>query len=422
MNDPIIAQVIFQMFILLLTAKVLGMICNKINFPKVVGEFLAGIIWGPSFIKTIYPKLNSIVFPTQHEQTINTAMGLITLLGFLTMLTLSGTEMIKVDKSVNQKAILHTIINTIVSFVFGFGLLFLIPHDLLSNESSHFNIGFFLSICLMMSALPIISRVLNDWDIASKWNGQFLIVTSIFVDVLGWIILSIGIVIVTSTYSNSNLISVLLNLGLMILALCLLIVIGNKITNKINSKKLDFLFWPLFLGFIVYTYYIANINLYIGGLIFGLIAAKIPKYRMHLKRSLEGFSTEVFVPLFFATVGYHANVLIFKNIEITLFTLIFLLVGLVGKLIPTLILKVSKVKSSWREFWMITLCLNARGGMEIFVAVTGISLGVFNTNMYTVLVTSAVLTSVLCPIVMRWYMNESGQFKKMGKNNLQTTI
>lgn len=90
---------------------------------------------------------------------------------------------------------------------------------------------------------------------------------------------------------------------------------------------------------------------------------------------------------------------------------------MIVKLIPSLILKYYKF--SWNDLWMITLCLNARGGMEIFVATTGLSIGIFNNEMYTVLITTAILTAITCPLVMNMYMQKvKGKHKTTNQKSI----
>ena len=40
---------------IIITARVLGYICQKVGLPTVIGEIAAGIILGPSFLATQFP-------------------------------------------------------------------------------------------------------------------------------------------------------------------------------------------------------------------------------------------------------------------------------------------------------------------------------------------------------------------------------
>ncbi|MEI2369022.1 cation:proton antiporter domain-containing protein, partial [Niallia circulans] len=225
MNDSIIAQVILQMFVLLLTAKVLGFLFKKINCPEVVGEFLAGLIWGPSFMKWMLPNIYNFIFPMKFENLDQTVMGIVTLFGFLTMLSLSGAEMSNFPRKLKWTISWHTLISLLTSIIFGYAILWLMPMVMIKPDIPLFHVGIFISICLMMSAVPIISRVLNDWGIASSKNGQFLLFSTIVVDFVGWILLSIGILITSFQSTKYSVLTITKNVFVMVLGVILLMLI-----------------------------------------------------------------------------------------------------------------------------------------------------------------------------------------------------
>lgn len=400
MNDPIIAKVIFQMFILLLTAKVLGNLFSKIGYPSVIGEFLAGVVWGPSLMKWLFPNTYNFIFPEELGTVDDSVLGIMTILGLLTLLTISGTEINKFPKKMHKMITMHTLLTIVSSFFSGFILLLCVPKILKEDNINSFDLGFFLSICLMMSALPIISRILNDWGIGSSIKGQFLLLSTVTIDLVGWLFLSVGIIFITSHSKQSSLIFLTEKVIVVLLGIIALLFVGRIFLRFLERKKINYLFWPTLLGFCVYTHYILGINIYIGALLFGLAISTIPTSKEKLTKGLDGFSVEVFIPLFFASIGHHGNILIFKDFDIVIFCILLLLSGFIVKLVPTLILRFFNF--SWREIWLISFCLNARGGMEIIIASVGISFGVFNTEMYTVLITVAILTAISCP----WFMNK----------------
>lgn len=402
MNDPIIAKVILQMFVLLITAKILGNLFRKINYPPVVGEFLAGLIWGPSLMKWLMPSIYDFLFPPSMGNTDKTVLGIVTIMGLLTMLSLSGIEIKKFPEKLHKVITWHTFITLCTSFTFGFLLLLILPDVLINENVDLFDLGFFLSICLMMSAIPIISRILNDWGIVSSRNGQFLLLSAVTIDLVGWILLSIGIILATSQSNQLTPLFIIEQITIMLVGILALLIIGRMFMRFLERKKLDYLFWPTFLGFCVYTHFVMEVNIYIGALLFGIVISSIPRSKEKLAKGLEGFPNEVFTPLFFAVMGHHGDMSIFRNVDIIIFFIILLFISVIVKLIPSLVLRFFNY--NWNEFWLITFCLNARGGMEIIIATAGISIGVFNNEMYTILITAAILTAISCPLIMNRYM------------------
>jgi nucleotide-binding universal stress UspA family protein len=59
----------------------------------------------------------------------------------------------------------------------------------------------------------------------------------------------------------------------------------------------------------------------------------------------------------------------------------------------------------FREALAVAFGMNARGGMEIILALLGLSLGVLTPAMYTVIVAVAVITSVMTPPLLTWALS-----------------
>lgn len=49
--------------------------------------------------------------------------------------------------------------------------------------------------------------------------------------------------------------------------------------------------------------------------------------------------------------------------------------------------------------------LNARGVIEVVIALVGLRLGVLTTEMYTIMVLVAIVTSLMAPPTLRWAVN-----------------
>src|SRR5712691_10112741 len=63
-------EVVFlaELLVLMLVGRLLGEAMNRIGQPSVMGQLLAGILLGPSFLGWLWPDLQHWVFPTGKEQ------------------------------------------------------------------------------------------------------------------------------------------------------------------------------------------------------------------------------------------------------------------------------------------------------------------------------------------------------------------
>src|SRR6218665_432825 len=58
-----LAILLLQIITIIVTARVFGFLCKKIGQPSVIGEIIAGIFLGPSFIGMYFPEFSGFLFP-----------------------------------------------------------------------------------------------------------------------------------------------------------------------------------------------------------------------------------------------------------------------------------------------------------------------------------------------------------------------
>ena len=62
MDNALISEVLMQLVILLIAAKSMGLVFEKIKQPKVLGELIAGLLIGPSILGLIDIHNEIIIF------------------------------------------------------------------------------------------------------------------------------------------------------------------------------------------------------------------------------------------------------------------------------------------------------------------------------------------------------------------------
>ena len=79
-----------QIAVLLLAARGLGEVAQRLNQPSVVGEILAGILLGPSLLSSLFPALGSWIMPQTPVQ--GYLLEVVSLLGLMFLLLSTGLE------------------------------------------------------------------------------------------------------------------------------------------------------------------------------------------------------------------------------------------------------------------------------------------------------------------------------------------
>src|SRR5712692_10616500 len=61
--EHVVATFLIEISVLLITAKVLGAITNRLGLGELTGEVITGLLWGPTVIATNWPAFYHDVFP-----------------------------------------------------------------------------------------------------------------------------------------------------------------------------------------------------------------------------------------------------------------------------------------------------------------------------------------------------------------------
>jgi Kef-type K+ transport system membrane component KefB len=105
--------------------------------------------------------------------------------------------------------------------------------------------------------------------------------------------------------------------------------------------------------------------------------------------SLKNFSYAVFIPVYFAVVGYRLD--LSKTFSFSMLA-IFLIGACVLKLVAAG-MGARLARFPWRDSLNLAIATNARGGPGIVLASVAFDSGIINAAFYTTLVLTAVLTS-----------------------------
>src|SRR5699024_10333860 len=67
--------------------------------------------------------------------------------------------------------------------------------------------------------------------------------------------------------------------------------------------------------------------------------------------------------------------------------------------------------------------LNARGAMEIIIAMIGLRLGILTQDMYSIIVVMAMATSMMAPTALRWVLghveSDEGEEERLKKEEME---
>lgn len=399
--------VLIQITVLLLTARGLGEIARRLNQPTVVGEILAGILLGPSLLSGLFPALREWFVPQNPVQ--GYLLEIIGMLGGMLLLLLTGLEMdLALIRRHTQTAIGASIGGIVLPFVTGFLLGQLLPESLRGSSEDHLVFSLFLATAMSISAIPVLAKVLMDLNLMRRNIGQIVIAAGMNDDTIGWILLSAVVGLASGEVVTVGSVLAIIGrvLGFMIISFTLgrwlvrraLLFVNEHITSRDKFLTLVII---LTFGWGAITQGL-ELEAVLGAFIMGILLGQSSELPQEVHHKLESMAMAVFTPIFFGIAGLKVNILNLLNPQLLLFTLLVILIATGGKVIGTYV-GARLIGNS--DHWT-ALCygigLNARGAMGIIVATIGLSLGILNQDIFSIIVVMAIATSLMTPPALRW--------------------
>ncbi len=402
--------VLLELSLLLLLSRGLGEVMRRINFPPVVGELLAGVLLGPSLFGLLFPNLYAEVFPQSQQQ--SDLLSVVSWLGVLCLLVVTGLETdLKLIIRKGKTALLISLGGIVIPFVTGFVLGWFLPESFLADPNKRLVFSLFIATAMSISAVPVIAKVLMDLNLIRRDIGQVTLAAGMTDDTIGWILLSVVSGLASSGKFDFG--TVFRSVSAAILFLAITFTIGRTIVDQILrwvddkvggvTASLSVL---LVLSFsaAAFTQYL-GIEAALGAFVVGILAGQSRRFSREAGHILEVFTAGFLAPIFFASAGLKVNLIALLNPQTLVFGLLVLTVACVGKFTGAYIGSRAGGLSHWEGMAMGS-GMNARGAMEIVVATIGLSLGVLNPQMYSIILMVAIITSLMAPPLLRWSLSK----------------
>ncbi|HEX2572060.1 MAG TPA: cation:proton antiporter [Polyangia bacterium] len=395
---------LLQLAVLLVVSRLLGELVQRLGQPPVIGELLAGIVLGPSLLGWLWPTAYYELFPAAplaaHLLEIMAWMGMILLL------LLTGLETdVRLLRHLGRAALATALFGLLVPFASGFAFgEWVVPARFLLGSRHLFSAFFATSIAIC--AMPIIAKILLDLELSRRNVGIIILSAGVVIDAVGWVILSVlsGIVD-TDTFHSANLVKTLiLTLGFVAMARWLGYPTVSRLLHLADDRsrtpgsQLTLIVVLTFLGAALTDW--IGIHAMFGAFVTGCVVRQAPRLRAATLERLEALTMSIFAPIFFCLVGLKVDL---RQLEspglflgaIGVATASMVLGGTLGGLFGRL--------SLWEAF-AVGAGLNARGAMGLVVALLGLQLGVLHEEMFSIVVTVAVVTSLMAPLMLRTLM------------------
>ncbi|GAA3225400.1 cation:proton antiporter [Nonomuraea helvata] len=393
---------LLQIGVLLLLALVLGRVAVRFRLPPLVGELSAGVLLGPSLFAHVAPGLESWLFPRQAEQ-FHLLDG-VGQLGVLLLVGITGAHLdTKLIRRQGATAAKVSGFGLVIPLVSGIGMGLLLPATLTAGKDQTV-FALFLGVAMCVSAIPVIAKVLLDMNLMHRNIGQLTLTAGMVDDVFGWLMLSIVSAMATSGLSAG---SVGLSLGYVAGVLILAFVLGRPLARaafRLASRSREEM--PTIATTVVLILLAAagthalGLEAVFGAFVMGLVISAHGRPDRAKLAPLRTVVVGVLAPIFFATAGLRMDLTALTRPDVLGFAVLILAVAIVGKFAGAYLGARTSRLGNW-EALALGAGMNARGVVEVIVATVGLRLGVISTDVFTIIILVAVVTSVIAPPILR---------------------
>jgi Kef-type K+ transport system membrane component KefB len=388
-----IAPLILFLFLLLAAAHVLGHLFANLRQPRVIGEILGGIILGP-FVLGKLPGYTHLLQLDVAAASKKAALDLLYWLGLLLLMFLSGAETRALFQRHERRQIawLVTLGTGLPFFAMMLCAAVLPLNRFRGAGGNHLSLVLVMSIAVAVTSIPVISRIFFDLNILHTRFARLVLGVAVLEDIVLWAVLAVATAVATASGMPHKKISarVLITLLYFLLGLS----IAPRAMKRISKSRFNLLATtsPVSYTLLIAFAYVAVAGLLEVNLVFAAFLAGFAISRKHLGHALETisrFSFALFIPAYFALVGY--NLIFGKEFSFAM------LAGFLGGACLTKLLSVALGArlAGFKGLDVVNLAVatNARGGPGIVLASVAYEVGIISPAFYTTLVLTAVLTS-----------------------------
>lgn len=394
-----------QIVLLIAVGRGLGEIMQRIGQPSVIGELLAGILLGPSLLGWIWPEAQHAIFPKTPEQ--KAMIDGIAQFGILLLLLLTGMETdLKLVRKVGRAAIAISIAGILVPFACGFALGEFLPDALLPNPQQRLVASLFMGTALSISSVKIVAVVVREMNFMRRNVGQIIVATAVIDDTIGWII--IAVIFSLASQGALDFASVAKAVLGTLAFLAVSFTFGRRLVFQLIRWANDNLVSTapvitvilLLMSVMALITHLIGVHTVLGAFVAGILVGESPILTRQIDDRLRGLISSFFMPVFFGLAGLSADLSVLRDPNLLMLTGLLVVIASVGKFGGAFVGGTLGGLNN-RESLALASGMNARGSTEVIIATIGLSIGVLSQNLFTMIVTMAIVTTMAMPPMLR---------------------
>jgi Kef-type K+ transport system membrane component KefB len=295
----------------------------------------------------------------------------------------------------------------VIPLGFGVATGLLLPASMSPTGTDPVVFALFLGVAMCVSAIPVIAKTLMDMKLLHRNIGQLTLTAGMVDDAFGWFMLSVVSAMATSGVRAGN---VLLSLAYLLGVVVFAAVIGRplvagmfKLANRSEDATPTIMTVTALVLLSAAGTHALGLEAIFGAFVCGILISEYGRPDPVRLAPLRTVVVSVFAPIFFATAGLRMDLTALVRPDVLGVAVLILAIAIVGKFVGAYIGAKTSRLNNW-EALALGAGMNARGVVEVIVAMVGLRLGVLNTATYTIIILVAVVTSLMAPPILRFAM------------------
>lgn len=368
--------------VIVLAAKLAGMVARKVGQPTVVGEISVGVLLG---VILQFNDVTRLAMPSD----VRTALHAIAAIGLVLFMFTVGHEWD--SRALRGKARTAAGIATgslLVPFVLGgaTAIWLAVTHY---HPADPVVFVLFVATAMSITALPVLARILSDRGMSGSMVGRLAIASAAAVDAAAWVLLAM-IVALAGGASPWQLL--LLVPYVLVLVFWVRPLLAARMSRWGSRSGFGLIFVGLFLSAAITEW--LGLHLVFGAFLFGaILPGKDDESVRRQVGEVDRLCRNFLLPVFFVLAATDVDLSGLGSAGLGELLLI-LVVAVSGKLLGAYFgarscgLEPGPAKA-------IAVLMNARGVTEIVVLQVGLQLGVLDTRLYSIMLVMALFTTAL---------------------------
>ena len=404
-----LTTLLLQIAVILVAARLVGTLFRRLGQPQVIGEMLAGLLLGPSLLGWVAPGVSAFLFPPDSLAALN-ALSQIGLILFMFLIGLELDPQRLRERA--RAAVVISQVSIIVPFTLGALLaVYLDPH-LGEPNVRLLHLAVFMGVAMSITAFPVLARILTDRKLLRTQLGTLAITCAAVDDVSAWCMLAAVVLLVHATEGGASLWLIVGGSAVYVVAMLFAVRPALRHLDVLYHRRGTVsrgLLALILLLVLVSAWATESLGIHalFGAFLMGAIMPKDHRFVATLSDKLEDLTVVLLLPIFFALTGLRTSVGLLSG-DLWLDTLLIIVVAVVGKLGGAM-LAARATGLPWREAGVLGILMKTRGLVELVVLTVGLEVGVIGPTLFTMMVITALVTTLMTTPMVDWLWVRSPQ-------------